>query len=61
MGDRAFVVLFMVLAILAIVFGPILMIWSLNTLFGLGIAYTFWTWLAALILGGTLTARASAK
>jgi hypothetical protein len=30
-----------------IVFGPFLTIWSLNTLFGLGIAYTFKTWLAA--------------
>lgn len=33
-------------AILLIVFGPFVTIWSLNTLFGLGIAYTFWTWLA---------------
>jgi hypothetical protein len=35
-----------VLAVLLIVFGPLITIWSLNTLFGLGIAYTFWTWLA---------------
>ncbi len=30
---------------------PFAIIWSLNTLFALGIAYNFWTWLAALILG----------
>jgi hypothetical protein len=29
---------------------PLAFVWSLNTLFGLGIAYGFWTWLAALIL-----------
>lgn len=29
-----------------IIFAPFATIWSLNTLFGLGIAYTFWTWLA---------------
>ena len=35
-----------VLAIFLIIVGPLITIWSLNTLFGLGIAYTFWTWLA---------------
>lgn len=34
--------------LLMIVFGPFVSIWSLNTLFGLGIAYTFKTWLAAI-------------
>jgi hypothetical protein len=29
---------------------PLAIIWALNTLFMLGIAYTFWTWLAVLIL-----------
>ena len=36
--------------ILMVTFGPFLMIWSVNTLFNLGIAYTFWTWAAALYL-----------
>ena len=32
--------------------GPLLILWSLNTLFpALAIPYTIWTWLAALILG----------
>ena len=29
---------------------PLAMIWSLNTLFSLGIEYTTWTWLAALFV-----------
>lgn len=34
-----------------IIFGPFLNIWAINTLFGLGIAYTFKTWMASIILG----------
>lgn len=30
---------------------PLAWIWALNTLFALGIEYTFWTWLAAWVLG----------
>lgn len=33
-------------AVVMIGLGPILSIASLNTLFGLNIAYTFWTWLS---------------
>lgn len=49
-----------------IVFGPFVSIWSLNTLFGLGIAYTFKTWLAAVWIqmvtfGGVQTAVKSKK
>ena len=29
----------------AVVIGPIATIWSLNTVFSLGIPYTIWTWL----------------
>jgi hypothetical protein len=36
--------------VLILVFYPLLIIWSLNTLFGLGIAYTLKTWLASSIL-----------
>ena len=35
-----------------IIFAPLISIWSLNTLFGLGIAYTFWTWAAIMWLQG---------
>jgi hypothetical protein len=44
---------FILLIVLLIIVGPLIVIWALNTLFGLGIAYTFWTWLAALILSAS--------
>ena len=41
---------------LLIVLGPLLTIWSLNTLFPvLAIPYTVETWFAALLLGGLFT------
>ena len=39
-----------VFAIAMVVLGPIAAIWALNTLFGLSIATTFDTWVAALII-----------
>ena len=36
-----------IIAVIAI--GPVLVIWALNTLFALGIAFTIWTWLATAI------------
>jgi len=30
--------------------GPFLLIWSFNTLFGLGLAYSGWNWLAGFAL-----------
>lgn len=52
-----------VIAIIAIVVaGPILMIWSLNTLFPvLAIPYTLNTWAAAVLLGGLFNARITTK
>jgi hypothetical protein len=44
-----------ILFVLVVVLGPLVLIWALNTLFALGIAYTFWTWLAALVLGWTVS------
>ena len=32
---------------------PFAVIWALNTLFALGIPYTFWTWLAMLVVTAT--------
>ena len=42
-----------VVVVLLVAAGPLLVIWSWNTLFGTMhmIDYTFWTWLAVLILG----------
>lgn len=45
LSSSGFTILFLVLIALIIV-GPLATIWSLNTLFNLGIDYTFWTWLA---------------
>lgn len=51
MSDTMKIVLLIAVIISIIIFGPILTIWSLNTLFPvLAIPYTFWTWLAAFVL-----------
>lgn len=50
----------LVVAILAA--GPLITIWALNTLFPvLAIPFTFWTWLAALCLGGIVFYRPTSK
>ena len=47
-------VLFLIIA------GPILTLWSLNTLFpALAIPYTFETWLAVVLLGSLMKSRVS--
>jgi hypothetical protein len=50
-------VAFIILAVLVIVFGPLLTIWAINTLFALNIAYTFETWGAAIILTSVITGK----
>lgn len=52
-------VVLIVLAFIAI--GPLAFIWCLNTLFSLGITYTFWTWLAALGLLSLFGTRSHSK
>lgn len=42
--------LFTILFITLIIFWPLGAIWALNTLFNLTIPYTFWTWLAVVVL-----------
>jgi hypothetical protein len=45
--------LWLVLIVAIIIAGPLLSIWSLNTLFPvLAIPYTFETWLAVMLVGG---------
>lgn len=41
------------LGIALIIFWPFVIIWALNTIFGVGVAYTFWTWLAMLVITAT--------
>ena len=53
--------LFALLIVLAVTLGPLAVIWSLNTLFGLAIAYSFWTWLAVVVLGSYLNAKIGRK
>jgi len=50
------------IALLAIIFGPFLTIWSLNTLFPvLAIPYTFDTWCAVVLLGLAVRGNVIAK
>ena len=54
--------LILALAIFLVVIGPILAIWSLNTLFPvLAIPYTVWTWLAVVVLVAFFRANISVK
>lgn len=51
-----------ILVIIGIVIGPLVTIWSLNTLFKLGILYTWETWIAAawltvIVYGATKTIK----
>lgn len=39
----------LLLVLIYLIFGPILFIWSLNTLFNMNILYTFDTWIASYI------------
>ena len=56
-----FLAVILILALAAVfVFAPFAIIWALNTLFGLGIAYTFWTWLAVGVLNLTWAGGISA-
>lgn len=53
-------IIFLVLLIIALIgVGPLLTIWSINTVFGTTILYSFWSWLATAWLyantfGGTI-------
>ena len=47
-------ILLILLGLVLIAFAPLAFIWALNTLFTLGIPYTFWTWLASLVLTSSL-------
>jgi hypothetical protein len=55
MGDLIKLIVYAVLIVSLIAAGPLLVIWSLNTLFpALTIPYTISTWFATLILGVAL-------
>lgn len=46
LGIGGIIVLVLILALL----WPLVVIWAVNTLFAMGIAYSFWNWLAVLVL-----------
>jgi len=46
-------IMFIIILFALVFLVPFAVIWALNTLFALGIPYTFWTWLAMLIVTGT--------
>ena len=58
-GAVAFIAIFIV-ALAAIVVVPLITIWSINTLFAMGIEYTVWTWVAMFWLQAALTGSVSA-
>jgi hypothetical protein len=53
MGKALWVIGVAALLIILVIAGPLIVIWAWNTLFGAGllIPYTFWTWLAVLVIG----------
>lgn len=53
--SKSTLIFVLIFILFAVTISPLLFIWSLNTLFGLKIAFGFFEWLAALILVGTLT------
>lgn len=60
--DIMTIVFILTLAILVIVFGPFAALWSLNTLFPvLAIPYTFYSWLAVVVMNLTWMAKVNLK
>ena len=57
MTDFTKVFVISAIVLFVIIGGPLLSIWSLNTLFKLDIEYSFDTWLAALLLMGAVQTR----
>lgn len=49
------------LVVILCVLAPIATIWAINTLFATGIAYTFYTWLAVVVLNFTIISSFSLK
>lgn len=57
MKDNTLLVGLLLLIVVLIIVGPLLTIWALNTLFSLGIAYNFYTWLATVILATAIKTK----
>jgi tryptophan-rich sensory protein len=63
MNDKlGMMILIAAVVIFLIIVGPLITIWSLNTLFPvLAIPYNIWTWLATVFLFAAIRANVSAK
>ena len=62
MNKMIMIVVAAVLIIALVAAGPLLVIWSINTLFpALAVPYSIWTWLAVLILGTFLRGEVRLK
>lgn len=60
--DIITIVAILALAVLAVIFGPLITIWAVNTLFPmLAIPYNFYSWLAVVVLNLTLRSNVSFK
>lgn len=61
-ADLISTLLFIAFLVLLIVFGPLAIVWSLNTLFPvLAIPYNFYTWFAVVLLNLTWMSKAVIK
>lgn len=58
-GPSRFGLSSMLVALGLLVAGPFLIVWAMNILFGLGIGYTWQTWVATVILLGAAKASVS--
>lgn len=54
-------VILILIVVALVTAGPLVVIWALNQLFGLSIDYTFWNWLAVIVLAGVLKAERNDK
>jgi hypothetical protein len=62
MKSNAVIVLAVIAVIALIIVGPLITIWSMNTLFPvLAIPYDIWTWLATVFLFAAVRANVSVK
>lgn len=57
MSKRTQIIGLVLLIVIALTVGPLLTVFMLNTLFGLGLAYSLKTWFAALLLNVLVAAR----
>lgn len=55
------IVLAVIALILLVIFAPLAVIWSLNTLFPLAIPYNFYTWLAVVVMNLTWMSKVYIK